>query len=506
MNRTGLAPLPEALERLVARDDPTLEQYSASRGPIRRRPLGVIRPRHPDEVAHLCAWASTHGVALIPRGAGTGMPGGNTGPGLIVDLCQLEAPTHPSTDPDDPARLAAGAGAVAADLDARARRHGRWLPALPSSARWCTLGGMIANDAAGARTLRWGPVHDWLEAVTWVRADGAVEQLSRAQGEVQPAWVDTLVRDVTPLSPWPAVRKNSSGYALDRLVRSGLGLDLVPGSEGTLGIVVDAVIRTEPLPQHTAVALVGLPEWSALPEIAAEAGHIRASACEYFGRRLLELGGLDADPRLDGLDVTRGLALVELMGSTDEVAQGLAHLHSVAGRLGRIIATEDPAEAQALWELRHAASPTIARAAAEGLRSLQFIEDGAVPLPSVGSYAEQIEAILDAHETDGVIFGHLGDGHLHVNPLLDLRHPDAMKRARGILDEAVTLTAELGGTLAGEHGDGRLRAPLLERMWPERTMGAFRRVKDLFDPLGVLNPGVIVPLPGQDPLEGFAEL
>lgn len=503
----SLRSLPSAFRGATFEDEASLRHFSSSRGPVFQVPLAVVCPADVESVAVLVQWASVHGVALIARGAGTGMPGGNTGPGVIVDLTGLSAPL---TLEGEGHRLRAGAGVVARVAESTARSQGRWLPALPSSAEWCTLGGMVANDAAGARSFRFGPVHQWLEEVTWVRNDGSIEVLRRCDAASQPAWMGEVMQilaasGLSDGARWPDVRKNSSGYALHRASQSGHAVDLVPASEGTLGVIVEVVVATHPQPETTGVVLVGLPAFDALPRVAEVASAAGASACEYFGRRLLELGELDHDPRLGALDCRQGAALIEFAGSAEEVAVGLATVSAEAVDLGGSIHSVDATEVEALWQLRHAASPTIARAAAQGRRSLQFIEDSVVPVQRVGHYAEGVSQILARHETDGVMFGHLGDGHLHVNPLIDLGHQTWPSRVRGILNDVVQLVAELGGTLAGEHGDGRLRAPLLERIWSPAHMAAFRSIKDLFDPHGVLNPGVIVPLAGQDPLEGFAQ-
>lgn len=474
-----------------------LDEFAGSRGPVRLTPRAVARPRDTADVAALIEWAGEHGVPVVPRGAGTGMPAGNTGSHVILDLSALSAPL----DFDDERGLVrAGAAVVAEEADALARRHGRRLPALPSSSPWCTLGGMVANDAAGARSFRFGATHAWLADVTWVRADGRVEHLTSADVPATP-----LAERLPPLvTPWPRVRKNSSGYALDRFGRSGRTFDLVAGSEGTLGVVTEVALETRPLPQVEGVALIGLGRLDELPLVARFADAAGASACEYLGTRLMEFGGLDDDPRLAGLTCGAGVALVEFCGSEGDVAEGLESAQALGRELGGSTSTTEPEAAAALWKLRHAASPTIARAAAEGRRSLQFIEDCVVPVDAVGHYAGAVRSILARHDTDGVIFGHLGDGNLHVNPLVDLRHPRWRERVRGILEATVSTVSDLGGTLAGEHGDGRLRAPLLERVWAPDQVAAFREVKATFDAAGILNPGVIISRDGQDPLEGFA--
>jgi len=132
---------------------------------------------------------------------------------------------------------------------------------------------------------------------------------------------------------------------------------------------------------------------------------------------------------------------------------------------------------------------------------MQFIEDGAVPLSKLPDYVEGVRTALDARGMGGVIFGHAGDGHIHVNPLVDVAAPDWRAKVQRVLDDVVALTVRLGGTLSGEHGDGRLRAPLLKRMWHKDSIQAFEALKKAFDPDNIFNPGAKIPLPGQKALE-----
>jgi len=152
-----------------------------------------------------------------------------------------------------------------------------------------------------------------------------------------------------------------------------------------------------------------------------------------------------------------------------------------------------------LWELRHAASPILSRLD-PNLKSMQFIEDCAVPPAALPAYVRGVRRILADNDTRGVIFGHAGDAHVHVNPLVDVRRSDWRDRVARILDEVTDLAASLGGTLTGEHGDGRLRTPLMPRVWSAEALRRFGDVKRAFDPAGILNPGVKVPIAGESAL------
>jgi FAD/FMN-containing dehydrogenase len=435
------------------------------------------------------------------------MPGGNVGPELIVDLTGLDhvAPVSSESAGSTAGELTAGAGAVAQRLRTAAQESGWDLPALPSSARWCTLGGMLACDAAGARSFRHGTARTWVREVEWVRADGRVERLVRGQPSA-PEW-DALARRLrshlpTPL-PWPRVRKNSSGYALDAFLATGDPVDLTVGSEGTLGLITEATLELARPPECRAVVLVGIPDFDRLESVAMAVDSIApVVACEYFGRRLVELGDLRSQARLRGLALDRGMVLVEVAGSRTHVSTARREVEELAGDGGYVTADE-PRGMEELWGFRHAASPTIGRALADGRRSTQFIEDSVVPVERLGDYLHGLEEILARNETDAVIFGHAGDGNLHVNPLVDLLHSGWRDRVERILLATVELVANLGGTLAGEHGDGRLRTPFLQRIFGADVAEAFRVVKHTLDPDGILNPGVKVPVPEVEPLAGL---
>lgn len=486
---------PPALTGVVSTDPDTRRAVAGSRGPIWMVPAAVARPRHIDEVAAVVAWCAAEGLPLTPRGAGTGMPGGNVGRGLVLDLTAMDGL---ELRPDG--AMVAGAGAVAATADALARERSRHFPALPSSAPWCTFGGMISTDAAGARTFSYGPAHRWTDALRVVMADGSIQTLRRETAPADsPPWagLHATLRSLELPAP-PAVRKNVSGYAVDRFIATGDPIDLIAGSEGTLVVVAEGTFRTEPLPESQGVALVGVPELDALPELTGRAESSRASACEYFGRRLLELGRLLDDPRVSRLDVRAGALLVEYAGSPERVAAGLSLWDDEA------ITASDPKTVGEIWGLRHAASPSIAHAAGDR-RSIQFIEDAAVPRSALPAYLRGVQAALDRHGVDAVLFGHAGDGHLHINPLIDLRLPEWKETVRGVMEEVIDLVAELGGTLSGEHGDGRIRAGGLARIWSAPHCRAFRAVKAALDPQGLLNPGVVLGEQAADPLEGLAE-
>lgn len=508
-----MSPLPRLpdIRGEVLLDPESLAPYAGASGPVRIPPIACVRPSDADDVSRVLSWATREGVSVIPRGAGTGMPGGNVGSGLTIDLSRsLTEIGEPS--PED-RTITVGAGAVAAQVELAARSVGLFLPPLPSSANRCTLGGMVANNAAGARTYKYGATRDWVRALEVVMADGSRQRLVR--GATAPDAFVALHRSLregigdkescAALSSWPSVRKNSSGYALDRFMPHGEPIELMVGSEGTLALVTSVTLDLALITEATGLALLAVRDVDDVATVLDHAASLDVAACEFFGRRFLEITSMASHP-VFGPTVSGAAAvfLIEVDGSADEVMSRMEALRALGQELGsQPITAVDQVDSNTLWEIRHAASPLIAACADRGLLSTQIIEDSVVPTESLGSYLTELDAILARWETDAVVFGHAGDANVHVNPLLDVNRADWRQRARGILEDTADLVAQLGGTLAGEHGDGRIRAPLLEKIWGSPLTGAFRAVKETFDPTGTLNPGVILPLPGQDSLEGL---
>jgi FAD/FMN-containing dehydrogenase len=485
--------------------DEAARRASLVSGPFDARPSLLAAPVDADDLITLVRWAADSRTPLIPRGGGTGMPGGNLGSGVVVDMAH--GFNRVGTVDPEARTIRVGAGAVADRIQDAARPHGLCLPALPASSPWCRIGGVVANNGAGARSFRHGSIRPRVLALEGVDAWGNPFRLGPGAdagpwGELDPGL------EAGPdgrIPGWPWVRKNASGYALDRYLPDRDLRQLLIGSEGTLAILTQMELSLVSIPEARGLVMVPAGDPAELAAFCETARQIGASACEFLGRRLLGMCRLHEDPEMG--ELSRGawaLVLVELEGTYDEVEAGLRQLKATVGAgRSRCLTTHDPDAMDRLWGIRHRASPIIAQEAGRGRISTQFIEDSVVPPDAVGRYIEGVEGILQDHGFDAVIFGHAGDGNIHVNPLVDVGSPGWRERVRRTLEDTATLVRELGGTLSGEHGDGRIRAPFLQQIWGESHVEAFLRVKRHFDPLGILNPGVIVPFPGQDPLEGL---
>ncbi|HUR96201.1 MAG TPA: FAD-binding oxidoreductase [Gemmatimonadales bacterium] len=487
---------PPPIRGLFRTDHRARAAYAEAAGIFRILPAAVCVPIDREDLASLAHWASAHRVALVPRGAGSAMGGGNVGDGVVVDLTALPR----RVEVDGVRRQARASASVAlADLNIAADGAGLRLPPDPSSGRWATLGGMLSTNAAGARTVRYGSVRRWVESLELVTADGEIVELRRGRAAAPRS--RTIERFESRAAPairaaaalvearFPRTRKNASGYALDAWLASGDLIDLVVGAEGTLGFVTSAEWRLDPLPAARAGLRVALRSLDVLGDAVAALLEHDPSAVELLDRTFLELVGETG---------AEAMLLVELEREDEAAARRAVDraAAAVAPWAVEVDTASTTAATERLWGLRHAASPILA-GLPESRRSLQVIEDGCVPVPRMGEYVRAVREAAAARGLAVVIFGHAGDGHVHVNLLPELGRAGWESAVASLFEAVTDALVRLGGTPSGEHGDGRLRAGLLGRVYGDEIMALFATVKSAFDPLGILNPGVILPSPAE---------
>ncbi len=485
-------------------DDRARAAYAEGAGIYRIVPAGVAVPVTVEDLIRLVRWAGETDTPLVPRGAGSAMGGGNVGDGVVVDLTRL-GPARLEIHAAD-RRACVTAGVTAGALDAAAREHGLRFPPMPSSGRWATLGGMAATNAAGASAVRMGSIRPWIAALEWVAADGATHRWAREGHEpLAPRWeaVTARIHAAGPLirARFPRVRKNSSGYAVDAVLDSGDALDLLIGSEGTLGLITALECRLAPIAGASAGLRIALRSLDELADVVNALLPLRPSALEMLDSTFLELVAKQGGevPAL-----TRGaeaLLLVEFERATATAARGTVGdaVRAVSAWATEVETAITPEDAESLWAIRHAASPILARLP-DTHRSLQVIEDGAVPVSRLADYVRLVRRVTRAHGQEAVIFGHAGDGNIHVNLLVDTTTTGWEAEVTAVLREVSSGTTALGGTLSGEHGDGRLRADALDSVFGPELVALFREIKAAFDPAGLLNPGIKLPA-GEAPVD-----
>jgi FAD/FMN-containing dehydrogenase len=403
--------------------------YAEAAGIYRILPAAVCLPADSADVALLVRWAGSTGTALVPRGAGSAMGGGNVGDGVVVDLTRL--PIQLSLRPEERVALTS-ANVTLSDLNGAADRHGLRLPPDPSSGRWATLGGMLSTNAAGARSVRYGSVRRWVRAAELVTGEGETVLLRRGEPAAPPS--QALARFAEEAAPaireaadaiarrFPRTRKNSSGYALDAYLASGDVLDLVIGAEGTLGIVTGIEWQLDPLPSHRAGLRVGLRSLDDLVRVVAALLAQEPSAVELLDQTFLDLVR-HSDAGM-GLADAEAVLLVEFERPQADALRAAieAAADAVRDRAASVDTALSARAAERLWAVRHAASPILA-SLPEGRRSLQVIEDACLPLERMGDYIRVVRRAAAIRGIPVVIFGHAGDGHVHVNLLPEVARP-----------------------------------------------------------------------------------
>ena len=505
--------VPEPPEGLFHTDDLHRAVYSRAACLYLRRPVGVLFPRGEADYRWALERAREEGVGLTLRGGGSGLAGQTVGEGLVADVSRFQNRLLGVDAGSRTARVQPGL--VLSELNRALRPLGLRFAPDPSSQDFCTVGGMLANNSKGARSVKYGPTAAHTLSLDLLLADGSRLELSRghrAPGDFpHPALraAASLIEEhrTEILARWPRSRSNTSGYNLKDCLGPPGRVDLLPlfvGSEGTLAVFLEATVALSPLPRAQELCLLEFPSVTAAGEAVLEILPLGPSALEILDETFLDIirRGWGAFPLPVG-EGARCLLLVETDGEPEEAAGTMEALLGAASRTGLLSArrASTPQEKAAIWSFRKAASPLLNRGRGR-LKSVRFIEDGAVPPEAIPAYLEGVRKILEGRGIQGVIFGHAGDGNFHVNPFMDLKDPRHYEEVPRIARETAELLASLGGTLSGEHGDGRLRTPFLPIVYGPLT-DLFRAVKRALDPEDLLNPGILAPKEAEPMEKGF---
>jgi FAD/FMN-containing dehydrogenase/Fe-S oxidoreductase len=502
-------------------DDLSCVLYSTDASIFEVRPAGVVVPRDEEDVQALVRYAGEHQVPLVPRGAGTGLAGESLGDGLIVDFSKhFRSILDVSAD-----TVRVQPGVVYRDLARELARIGRRFAPEPANLE-CTLGGMIAINASGARAFRHGFSRDHLLRLRVVFDNGDAADVGR-----QSRWpiadrrgaglpnhptgrLDDLISSVVTLldqhaetikTCWPCTRFHRCGYLLhDVLDAESLDLArLLVGSEGTLALFTEATLRTIPLPAGRAVVLLGFARLDSALRAAQLTSASGPAACDLIDHRLLRLARSSHSAIADLVPASvESVLLVEYEADSPAEAARLAcdlakHLHRCE-RLAVIahVAADGPAR-ERLWQVREAVLPSL-----YGLRGtiqpLAFVEDVGVPPELLPGYLHRVQEVLQRHETTASYLIQAATGQVHMRPFIEWRGPEDAARLWALADEVYAIVLDLGGTISAQHGTGLARTP-----WVSRQAGPlfpiFRELKSIFDPRYLLNPGKIVGLPSAPP-------
>ncbi|WP_063062000.1 FAD-binding and (Fe-S)-binding domain-containing protein [Nocardia sienata] len=463
-------------------------EYSSDASNYRVLPEAVIFPRSDDDVAAVLEVARSEGTAVTPRGGGTSVAGNAVGPGIVLDFSRhMTGITE--IDPDRrTARVQPGV--VLSELQRRAREHGLRFGPDPSTQNRCTLGGMIGNNACGPHAIAWGRTSDRVRELRIIDGTGAFRRLADSLDEV-PGLPEFTTRSLAVLrTDLGRFDRQASGYGLEYLLpeRGGSVAGSFVGAEGTCGVLLEAEVELVPIPAATLLVVLGYPDLATAADDIAAVVSVAPVAVEGIDARLIEMVRAHGR-RVPELPRGSGWLFVELAGENAAATHAAARrLCAATGALdSRII--EDPGAAAALWRIR-ADGAGLAGRTRDGEPAWPGWEDAAVPPARLGAYLRDFDELTREHKVDGMLYGHIGDGCIHVR--LDLPIATAPERFRAFLTDAAHLVVGHGGSLSGEHGDGRARSELLEIMYSPEVRAVFAGYKALFDPANLLNPGVLV--------------
>ncbi|KPK84175.1 MAG: Fe-S protein [Phycisphaerae bacterium SM23_33] len=494
-------------------DDVLLGVYATDASIYQIRPTAVVLPRDEDDVLAAVKTARDHGVSILPRGAGTSLGGQAVAPAMILDFCKYMNALLELNAAERWVRVQPGL--VLDEFNAALAPHGLHFAPDPATSSRATIGGIIGNNSSGTKSIVYGITNDHVLQTRVILSDGSVLELgeltkaqydARANGERREAAILAGFRRIVESNRdeiarrYPKVMRRVQGYNLDSFTRTDRWnlAKLMVGSEGTLGVVVEAKLNLEPLPKfkvlvvaHFAELLEAIAAVAPVLEHGPSAVEILDSEVLAMARRNLNVaplcGFLEGDPA--------AVLVIEFFGDAPgEVARKAAELTRdlQQRRLGYACPTiTEPSEQAKVWAVRKSGLGLML--GMKGRRKpTPFIEDCCVPVEVLPEYIGKLLRFCEQRGVPVAMYAHASVGTIHVRPILDLKRQEDIDYMKAIAEYAFGLVTGYGGSWSGEHGDGRIRSPFLRRYFGPEVYGALKAVKRLFDPAGLMNPGVIV--------------
>ena len=481
----------------------TRARYSSDAGLTRIPPLAVAFPRTPEQALAAFDLARAHGVPLTARGGGTSCASNAIGPGLVLDFSRHMNRVI-SIDPE--ARTATvEPGCVGSTLQTAAAKHGLRFGPDPSSQNRATIAGMVANNACGPHATAWGRTSDNIVSLDCVDGQGhrftATTDHDATLSDV-PGLASLIDSNLAPIrTELGRFKRQVSGYSLEHLTPEG-GRNLaamLTGTEGTLVLILSITVRLVPLPDAPVLAALGYRSMiEAADDVPALLTH-SPLAVEGMDRRLVDVVRAHKGPgAVPALPEGEGWLLVEVGAPGEDVTASLERARALCADSAAIDTVVYPpgVQASALWRIRADGAGLGGRTPPDGAgggdqQAWPGFEDAAVPPENLGAYLRDFTALMEEFDIDGLLYGHFGDGCVHVRLAMPLETPEGVAHSRAFLQSAARICAAHGGSVSGEHGDGRARGELLRFMYSLEMLDLFACVKHIFDPDNLLNPGVL---------------
>ena len=521
MTDPGLTGLVEDLRKNVrgeVRSDAMSRQlYSTDASMYSIEPVAVVIPRSADDVVAVIETAGGHGVPVLPRGAGTSLAGQTVGRAVVIDFSMHMRNVLEINAEEGWARVQPGV--VLDELNGQLKPHGLQFAPDPSTSNRASVGGAVGNNSCGANSIVWGKTIDNVLELSVVLSNGDTARFGPTSAESiaakarQDDLEGAIYRRLADLgettraeveSRYPKIMRRVSGYNLDELTGGVDGFDtarFVVGSEGTLAAITEAKLRLVPIPTATALAIVHFNGLQESMEATVAALELEPSAVELVGSMILRYArsNLQYARMMDFVDGDpEALLVIELTG------ENAAEVESKLDRLERRMRSaglgyafrrlDSPQDQAKVWAVRKAGLGLMMNVPGAA-KPLPFVEDTAVAPEALPDYVRRFDGIVRDHGTTAGYYGHASVGCLHIRPLVDLKLQDGVDRMVSIATQVSDLVLEFGGAMSGEHGDGLARSMWNEKMFGPAIYDAFRQVKQVFDPKGIMNPGKIVDPP-----------
>ncbi len=509
--------LQEHLSGRVTAAQPIRKYFSTDGGVFEVTPSLVIYPKNESDVRKTArfTWQLAERGRVIPitsRGMGTDQAGAAVGSGIMMVF-----PAHMNRILEfdgGSGKVTVEPGLLYGKLQQTLHTHGKFLPPYPSSMEFSSIGGAIANNAAGEKTLKYGCTRDFVKSLRVVLANGEVIETRRLskrelnkkmgltsfEGEIYRT-VDAIIEDNKKVieDSKLSVSKNSAGYDIADVKHKNGSFDLTPlivGSQGTLGIVTEAEIQSVPHNPKTSLIAAFFDDLAVAEEAIAKIRDLSSipSAMEMVDDSLLNFLDKHNPNELKGLvekPFSKLIVLIEFDDANSRVQKRMTKKAiKILSKMDVKYQLEtEEAEKEKLWSIRHSAAAVISHS--EGnTKALPIVEDGIVPEDKFHQYIVGVNKMFEKHGLDVAFWGHAGNANIHMQPFLDLSQVGDRQKAFKIIDEYYNLVISLGGSTSGEHSDGRLRAPYLKKLYGEPLYTVFQKVKQAFDPYDLLNPGV----------------
>ncbi len=516
----------------VRNDEQTLQEYSHDASMFELRPEIVVSPRDVSDVKKLVDYTISNktdenNLSLVVRSGGTCMSGGAIGQSIVMDFAEH----FNSIESVDPQTAVTQPGVFYRDFEKETLKHDALMPSYPASRDLCTVGGMVANNAGGEKSLEFGKTDQYVKELNVVLADGneyTIKPLSKSELESKMAQGDyegDLYKQIYELieanyetiqAARPKVSKDSTGYHLWDVWNRETGIfdltKLFTGSQGTLGIITNIKFKLVPNPKHSGTLVVFLRKIDNLGELINKVLTHKPATFEgfdnytlmlsfklfFYFHRTLGWGGLiklgfqllpDAFKLMRG--IPKMVLLIEFNGDTPEEVKEKVHNMRLAlapfGHDALFEENETEAKARKYWIMRRE-SFNLLRKTVRDKHTAPFMDDLVVPPEVLPKFLPEIRSIINKYDLLATVAGHMGDGNFHIIPLMNIEKESEKAKLEPAMREINDLVLKYGGSLSGEHNDGMIRGPWLKDMYGEEVLGHFKKVKEIFDPNNIFNP------------------